>query len=360
MASAATAYRNSNSSASGKWPRDLTPWFESCDLPDHLRTTILVMLRRDRHGSQLWMCLTRLAVELGVCRRTVQRRIRRLEEFKVIRRIFEANTRPFPERPDYFRPSATYEAHPEAVKIRPTWKDFEGMRATHRRFRVKSATQHWRCHKIPHLLAHSSPLPAQEASAQTPQPPGAASVRGAPLGHGHRQILGGNRGVRETRSALTNLVTALAKPRQLAKGNVRSQCELPLAHSFIEPKLGVAPDPWADVLHCLRKRINPHTFETWLKPTRFRAAEGKVMFVTIPTREFGHIGEKFAAPIQEAVTESCLGYEQIVFEWNEPVMQEEPALTFDAAVREACRRLAIPIASANEITGWKVKPEGEE
>lgn len=169
MATTVTALHNSDVRPSGKWPRDLAPWFESCDLPDHLRATILVMLKRDRQGLQLWMCITRLAVELGVCRRTVQRRIRRLEEFKVIKRVFEANTRPFPERPDYFRPSATYEAHPEAVKIRPTWKEFEGMRATHRRFRVKSATQHWRCQKSPHLLrssAHSS-LPAQEPAAQT-------------------------------------------------------------------------------------------------------------------------------------------------------------------------------------------------
>lgn len=223
MATTVTALHNSDARPSGKWPRDLAPWFESCDLPDHLRTTILVMLRRDRQGLQLWMCITRLAVELGVCRRTVQRRIRRLEEFKVIRRIFEANTRPFPERPDYFRPSATYEAHPEAVKIRPTWKDFEGMRATHRRFRVKSATQHWRRQKSPHLLrtsGHSS-LPAQEAALQAAPRSAAAPVPVGPVPP--RDSLGQPSGRKSRRLTSREGPQLVAKMAELMRGHTRQQ-----------------------------------------------------------------------------------------------------------------------------------------
>src|ERR1700719_2677826 len=106
MATASSAYQDSAARPIGKWPRDLTPWFESSDLPGHLRETIVVMLRRDRHGLQLWMCITRLAVELGVCRRTAQRRIRRLEHLKVLKQIVRPNTYPFPDtQPGYFRPS---------------------------------------------------------------------------------------------------------------------------------------------------------------------------------------------------------------------------------------------------------------
>src|ERR1019366_8337820 len=104
LGSTASQYLNSDSSASEKWPRDLVPWFQSCDLPDHLRATVLTMLGRDRHGTQLWMCITRLAVELRVCRRTAQRRVRRLTELKVLEKTIDANKYPFPDtRPDYFR-----------------------------------------------------------------------------------------------------------------------------------------------------------------------------------------------------------------------------------------------------------------
>src|SRR5579859_4881455 len=145
MASTVTQYLSSDSASSQKWRRDLTPWFESCDLPDYLRSTVLVMLRRDRHGLQLWMCKTRLALELGVCRRTAQRRVKRLVELQVLKLVCDANKYPFPDtRPEYFRPSATYEANPGAVKQRPTWKDFEGMRPTQQRLRVRSTTQHFR------------------------------------------------------------------------------------------------------------------------------------------------------------------------------------------------------------------------
>jgi hypothetical protein len=353
MASTAQQYPNSDSGTSQKWRRDLTPWFECCDLPDHLRATVLVMLRRDRFGMQLWMCKTRLAVELGVCRRTAQRRVKRLVELQVLRKVAEANTYPFPDtRPEYFRHSTTYEARPDAVGQRPTWKDFESLRPTHQRLKVKSATQHFRRHS--HTVTPISSLPQAPEPAASTTPSSAAAPVPAPYA---TSVLGGHRGVRETRVALMNLVTALQKPRKHPQGSVRSQCELQLARSAIEPKLASSPDPWAEILYFLKKRINPHSFDTWLKPTKFRSADGKTMFVTIPVRDFGHIGEKFRELIQEAIADSLLGYERIIFEWTEPVMQEAPALPFEAAVREACRQLAIPLMSANEITGWKVKPE---
>ena len=53
--------------------------------------------------------------------RTAQRRVQRLIELKVVSQIGEPNK---------------YEAHPEILKPRPTWKDFETMRAT-RSYRLK-------------------------------------------------------------------------------------------------------------------------------------------------------------------------------------------------------------------------------
>jgi hypothetical protein len=179
MASVATAsdYRNSDSSARGKWPRDLRPWFEACDLPDHLIRTMLVLLRPKRSGLQLHTSKVRLAIELGVCRRTAQRRVKRLKDLKVLVEIGEAN-KYFKNRPHDFRPSFTYQANPDAVAPRPTWQDFEKMRPTHRRLKVKSATQHHR-----RVVAISSPPVQEAASAATspfPRPADAAPVAGSP------------------------------------------------------------------------------------------------------------------------------------------------------------------------------------
>lgn len=349
MATTRPAYNNSDPRPSGKWPRDLTPWFESCDLPDHLRTTILVMLKRDRHGLQLWMCVTRLAVELGVCRRTVQRRIRRLEEFKVIRKIYDANTRPFPERPDYFRPSATYEAHPEAVKTRPTWKDFEGMRASHRRFRVKSATQHWRCRRSPHLVHASAQQPSEQSSLPQnslapPVPVAAVPARDQHHGSGPPHGSRAERTIRELRQDLVARMTALMRGSSeraaMSQENALTSCCMFFGLSereaaehlklvcFRAPRPLPAPEPsrlpsplprhegspWEKILRVLETKINRHSFETWLKPTRFAGEQEGVLYVKIPAAEFRHVGEKYADLIQAALDELGMDYREVKFE----------------------------------------------
>ncbi len=183
MATTVPDYRDSDSSASGKWPRDLMPWFESCDLPDHLRVTMLVLLKPKRSGLNLSTSKVRLAIELGVTRRTAQRRVRRLRDLRVLEEIGEAN-KYFKGRPDDFRPSFTYRAHPEAVAPRPTWKDFEQMRPTHRRVKVKSATQHRRRRSA--IALTSSPLPQPAADAPTPAPSPSAAPVAVPPSNGHR------------------------------------------------------------------------------------------------------------------------------------------------------------------------------
>jgi chromosomal replication initiation ATPase DnaA len=55
-----------------------------------------------------------------------------------------------------------------------------------------------------------------------------------------------------------------------------------------------AANPWLLVLESLEKKINKHSYDTWLKPTRFSHAKGKVLFISVPTAEFKLIGEKYA------------------------------------------------------------------
>ena len=74
-----------------------------------------------------------------------------------------------------------------------------------------------------------------------------------------------------------------------------------------------APNPWTRVLDALEKKINRHSYETWLKPTRYSHADGKMMIVQVPTPEFRHIGEKYGDLISEALENLKLEFDDVEF-----------------------------------------------
>ena len=67
------------------------------------------------------------------------------------------------------------------------------------------------------------------------------------------------------------------------------------------PSTTLSPNPWARILDALEKKINRHSYDTWLKPTRYSHSSGGILFVRVPTPEFRHIGDKYADLIQEAI-----------------------------------------------------------
>ena len=75
----------------------------------------------------------------------------------------------------------------------------------------------------------------------------------------------------------------------------------------------IIPNPWARILDALEKKINRHSYDTWLKPTRYSHASNKILFVRIPPAEFRHVGDKYADLIQEALDNLGLGYEDVKF-----------------------------------------------
>jgi chromosomal replication initiator protein len=75
----------------------------------------------------------------------------------------------------------------------------------------------------------------------------------------------------------------------------------------------IVPNPWVRILDALEKKVNRHSYDTWLKPTRYSHASNGVLFVRIPTAEFRHVGDKYADLIQEAVDVLGLGYEDVKF-----------------------------------------------
>jgi chromosomal replication initiator protein len=80
-------------------------------------------------------------------------------------------------------------------------------------------------------------------------------------------------------------------------------------------------NPWLRILAALEKKISRHSYDTWLKPTRFSHANGKVIFVRVPTPEFRHIGDKFGDLIQEAVDDLTPEYEDVRF----VTVEEDPS-----------------------------------
>jgi len=67
------------------------------------------------------------------------------------------------------------------------------------------------------------------------------------------------------------------------------------------------------VLDALEKKINRHSYETWLKPTRFSHSQGPTLFVRVPNPDFCHIGEKYGDLISEAIENLGLEYLDVEF-----------------------------------------------
>jgi chromosomal replication initiator protein len=79
------------------------------------------------------------------------------------------------------------------------------------------------------------------------------------------------------------------------------------------PSTTLSPNPWVRILDALEKKINRHSYDTWLKPTRYSHANGGVLFIRVPTAEFRHVGDKYADLIQEAIDNLGLDYADVKF-----------------------------------------------
>jgi chromosomal replication initiator protein len=79
----------------------------------------------------------------------------------------------------------------------------------------------------------------------------------------------------------------------------------------------VIPNPWVRILDALEKKVNRHSYDTWLKPTRFSHANEGILFVRVPTAEFRHVGDKYGDLIQEAIDNLGLEYQDVKFVTSE-------------------------------------------
>jgi chromosomal replication initiator protein len=73
------------------------------------------------------------------------------------------------------------------------------------------------------------------------------------------------------------------------------------------------PNPWARILDALEKKINRHSFDTWLKPTRYSHTRDGILFVRVSTAEARQVADKYADLIQEAIDNLGLEFQQVKF-----------------------------------------------
>jgi chromosomal replication initiator protein len=89
------------------------------------------------------------------------------------------------------------------------------------------------------------------------------------------------------------------------------------------PSPTLTPNPWLRILDALEKKINRHSYDTWLKPTRYSHSSEGIMYVRVPTAEFRHVGDKYADLIQEALDNLNMDYRDVHFVTPE----DDPAST---------------------------------
>ena len=83
---------------------------------------------------------------------------------------------------------------------------------------------------------------------------------------------------------------------------------------------------WSEVLGILKTKVNPQSYQTWLRPTRFSHVSGSTLFVRVPNREFQDwIQEHFSGLIQEAMGRLALGVQQVSFVLEDNAERKSPA-----------------------------------
>ena len=105
-------------------------------------------------------------------------------------------------------------------------------------------------------------------------------------------------------------------------------------------------NPWVRILDALEKKINRHSYETWLKPTRYSHAEKGVLFISVPTVEFRHIGEKYADLIHEAMDDLGLEYQEVEFVTNAEHSPAATAVRHDGGFAPASAGAARPVTQS--------------
>ena len=68
---------------------------------------------------------------------------------------------------------------------------------------------------------------------------------------------------------------------------------------------------WKSISDGLRSQLNPHSYDTWIKPLRGYSIDGKVLLVEAPVREFGNVPERYREEIERAIRSLSLSLDSV-------------------------------------------------
>ena len=82
---------------------------------------------------------------------------------------------------------------------------------------------------------------------------------------------------------------------------------------------------WHEILNHLKTKVNPQSYQTWLRPTRFSHAAQDTLVVRVPNREFQDwIQEHYGEMIHEALGRLQLGFAQVTYVFEEKADRKAP------------------------------------
>src|SRR5215469_5970587 len=111
-------------------------------------------------------------------------------------------------------------------------------------------------------------------------------------------------------------------------------------------------NPWLRILGALEKKITRHSYDTWLKPTRFSHINGNIIFVRVPNAEFRQLGEKFGDLIQEAMDTLAPEYQDVKFITAEEDPTVPPVRADGGFAPVSASGTASPSASRQQRFDW--------
>ncbi|HEV2248263.1 MAG TPA: chromosomal replication initiator protein DnaA [Terriglobia bacterium] len=72
---------------------------------------------------------------------------------------------------------------------------------------------------------------------------------------------------------------------------------------------------WQEVLNYVKTKVNPQSYQTWLKPTRYSHSEAETLVIRVPNQEFQEwIQDHYNSIIQDALEKLRLGFSRIRYE----------------------------------------------
>src|SRR3989449_11406592 len=102
---------------------------------------------------------------------------------------------------------------------------------------------------------------------------------------------------------------------------------------------------WEKILQRMERRVNPHSFATWFRPTRQEGMEGGRLVVRVPTRLFRkRLTETYGELLQAVLPEVGLPDTRLDFVCSEP---EPPASAAPGAAAAAGKQARLAFDSGD-------------